>query len=199
MTILTHQDRRREVEALAYRARSFPHMSAVEDLADLAPHLTPAARDAAVADLIDGLTLRDAAVAACAAEPHTVAEVLAGRVIPRVAIRAAGTVYPFLLSAARVRAAIARRDYDALDRLDRDLDGALAELTDVRAGNIGAVDCPDADPDRLEELAEEKVTAALGDFSARAQRKLEQRLEQFTVLAWRYADSARLRLTGGAL
>lgn len=198
MTILTHHDRRREVESLAYRARSFAHMSVSEDLADIAPHLTPAARDAAFGDLVDGLTVRDAATKACAADPAKVAGILTGPGIRHTAIRAAGHWYPLTLSTARIVEMAAARDFDALDGLDRDVDAAVAELANIRKGYFTAADYDDADPERLEELAEEKVTAALANFAARQERLLGVRLERFTVAAWRFADGARMRLTGGA-
>lgn len=195
-TIVT--DARRELEALAYRVRSFPAMSAEADLAEIAPHLTPAARDAAFGDLIDGIGLRDAACKACKADRADVATILGDPAIRHTAIRAAGTTFPFVLSSAKVVAAIARRDYDALDGLDRNLDGARAELANIKAGYFTSGDYGDADPEQLEELAEQKLMAALADFAFRQEHLLESRLVRFTVAAWRFADGARMRLMGGA-
>ncbi|GAA4225921.1 hypothetical protein GCM10022254_09050 [Actinomadura meridiana] len=203
MTILT--DHRREVETLAYRARTFHGLSVTEALAEIAPHLTRAERASAFGDLIDGIGLRDAATKACTVDTHEVAQVLADRVTPRVAVLAAGTVYPFLLASAKIRAAIVRCDFDKrdgldeLDGLDANVDGAWDELLKIRDGYFTAAsDYPDTDPDRLEELAEQALRAVLADFSFRVEHQLEQRLVEFTVLAWRFADAARLRLTGGA-
>lgn len=198
MTILTYQDRRREVEALAYQVRTFPGLSAESDLADLAPHLTPAERDAAFGDLVDGIALRDAATKACEAGRGDVATILGDPGIRHTATRAAGTTFPFVLSSAKVVAAIDARDYEALDGLDRNLDGALAELANIKAGYFTAADYGDADPEQLVELAQQKVLAALADFAFRQEALLEKRLVRFTVACWRFADGARMRLTGGA-
>ncbi|WP_242892649.1 hypothetical protein [Actinomadura litoris] len=203
-------DPRREVEVLAYQVRSFPALSPAADLADLGPGLSDAEKDAALGDLIDGITLRDAACEACKAGPERVAAVLADRVDTRLAARVTGLAYLTLLLAAKARAAIAaagdaakddRWDgdpWDALDGLDQDIDGALVELSNIQVGYATAVDYPDVDPDDLERQAKDKILAALGDFSARTQARLESALVDFTVAVWRHADGARLRLTGGA-
>ncbi|MUN41499.1 hypothetical protein [Actinomadura litoris] len=203
-------DPRREVEVLAYQVRSHPGLSAAADLTDIAPGLSDAARTAAFGDLIDGIGLRDAAKLACEAGPEHVAAVLTDLVDPRLAARVTGVDYPALLATARTRTAIIAADYagkagdwdgeawDRLDRLDENVDGALGELADVQSGNATAADYPDADPDRLAELVQEKVTAALACLAFDVQHRLDALLTDFTVAAWRFADAARMRLTGGA-
>lgn len=202
MTTTQITDHRRWEEVLAYRAMDFPNMSVREHLAEIAPDLPEATRDLHFGDLIDGLRLRDAACKACEAEPRAVAQVLTERVNPKVAVRAAGHLLAFVRSTANVVALIAAEDFGALDGLDRNLDGALAEQSNVQNGYLtdteyGDEECPD--PALVKELAQEKVTAVLADFSFRMELQLATRLEQFTVAAWRFTDGARLRLTGGAL
>ena len=191
-------DDRRELESLAYRARSFPDMSVEGDLAEIAPDLTVIARDSYFGELIDGITVRDAACKACAAGRSEIVEILDEPRIGRTATRAAGVLYRMVLATARVCAAIERRDWAVLEDLDRGVAGARDELRNLKAGFFTSDDYPDADPERLVELAEEKVEAALGDFSVRQSALLESRLELFTVAVWRFADRARMRLTGGA-
>jgi len=193
----TTLDVRQELEALAYQVRSFPTLGIEHDLAHIAPHLTAAERDAAFGDLVDGIGLRGTAVRACEADLSCVAEILTKWVTPKVAARVAGLEYPAVLVAAKVVAAIRARNWDALGGLDRDVDGALEELLDLTSGRTGLAEYPDADPELLEQLAEEKVTAALGNLSFVAQHRLEQALVAFTVAVWRFTDNARLRLTGG--
>jgi len=204
-------DRRQEVERLAALTRTFPGISAAADLAELAPHLTAAERDEAFGDYMDAAAVRDAACKACAIPAHELAGFLAEHVNTNLAVRAAGIVYPQLLVAAKTRTAISAAAHagkadewdgpawDALDGLDRDVDGALAELADVRSGHLGSAEMPEADPERLEELAQEKVTAALANVAFVVDHRLDGLLVDFTVAAWRHADGARLRLTGGAL
>ncbi|MFB4306899.1 hypothetical protein [Actinomadura sp. GTD37] len=194
----TVTDQRHQIEAIAYQAISFPGMSAEDTLADIAPHLSAGERDSAFSDLVDGIGLRGTAVRACEAVPACVAEILTKWVTPKVAVRAAGTLYPELLVAAKVVAAIQARNWDAIVGLDRDVDGARDELLDLTSCRSGASEYPDADPELLEQLAEEKVTAALANLAFVAEHRLEQLLVDFAVSAWRFTSDARMRLTGGA-
>ncbi|MDL4812726.1 hypothetical protein [Actinomadura opuntiae] len=192
---------RREVEAIAYRAMTFPNMSHADDLAEVAPHLTPAERDAALADLVDAIRLRDAACRACTAASADVAAVLAEHADPLTARAAkAGHLLVDALTAARTRAQIAARDLDAIDGLDANVDGARAELDDVRDGYTTPAEMDaDTDPDRMEEAAEQKLTAALANLSFVVEHRLEKLLIDLTRAAWRHCDTTRLHMTGGAV
>lgn len=194
-TILT--DPRREVEALAYRAMSSPYLSVEGDLEEIARHLSRLERLDAFNDMKAGIRVRDAARKACDADRAEVVTILSDPAIRHTAIKAAGHLYPQALATARVVAWIAARDWERLEGLDANLDGAVAELNAIRDGYYGPAEYGDeADEETLERLAQEKVRAALADFAFRQEHLLAQRLEEFAVATTRYADRARMYLMG---
>jgi hypothetical protein len=113
----------------------FKNMSHEDDLAELAPDLSPAERTERLAELSDALALRDGIRKIAATAHHLMADQL-GAIDPRLVLEAAKPAYTELIVAARLRKAISLRDFDRLAGLDQAVDHAIEFARQVEAGDV---------------------------------------------------------------
>jgi hypothetical protein len=200
MSTKTIDPRRRTASVLAYRSRSrvFKNMSHEDDLAELAPDLSPAERTERLAELSDALALRDGIRKIADTAHHLMADQL-GAIDPRLVLEAAKPAYTELIVAARLRKAISLRDFDRIAGLDQAVDHAIEFARQVEAGDVTVREVePDlAHPEVLAEAAEEQLVGALGDLSFRAVERIDLALERLQEHVGQRVEAAFAALIGG--